>query len=116
MLRLFLVFVFFVDMAIFSMPILVFLVLLIVLIKTIFLMVQRMNDLDFSANRLLAILGLIIFALIFQNIYTMIFLIIFVLAFQIALYAIPGTTGTNQFGEDPLKAQPKENEKYYILV
>ena len=115
-LRLFLAFVFFIDMSVFQMPILVFIVLLAVLIKTIFLMVQRLNDLDFSWNRIYWALGLIIFCLIFQHIITWILLIIFLVAFQIALYAIPGTVWTNQFGPDPLKKQPKENDKYFIIV
>ncbi len=115
-LRFFLTLVFFIDMVLFKMPILVFVILLMVIIKTIFLLVQRMNDLDFSPNRLLAALWLIIFALIFQNIYTTIFLIIFVVLFQITLYAVVGTDWSNQNGEDPLKSQPKTNEKYYMIV
>jgi len=116
MLRLFLVFIFFIDMALFQMPILVFVILLLVLIKTIFLMVERMNDLDLNPHRLLGVLWLIIFALLFQNFRTMLFLIVFVIAFQITLYAIPGTEGGNQYWPDPVKIQPKTNEKYYILV
>gem|GEM_PF-4820121 len=90
-LRLFLTIVFFVDMAVFQIPVLVFIVLLVVIVKSIFLMVQRLNDLEFSGNRVYAALGLIIFCLIIQHIVTRIILILFLLAFQIALYAIPGT-------------------------
>lgn len=116
MLRLWVTIFLLIDLAIFKIPVLVFIFLLAAIIKTILLMVKRMNDLDLDPKRLLAALGLIIFCLIIQTFWTYIVLILFVIAFQIFLYAVPGTEWSNEYWPDPLKIQPKTNEKYYILV
>ena len=114
--RLWMTFIAFLDLALFDMPILFFVILLLWLIKTIMLMVQRLNDLDLNPVWMLVALGIIIFCLLVSHIVTYILLIILLIWFQIYLYAIQGTEWSNEFGVDPLESQPEDNTKYYIIV
>lgn len=114
--RLWMTFIAFLDLALFDMPILFFAILLLWLIKTIMLMVQRLNDLDLNPAWMMVALGIIIFCLIVSHIVTYILLIVVLLAFQIYLYAVAGSEWSNEFGPDPLASQPEDNTKYYIIV
>lgn len=109
-------FILLLDLAIFKVPVLFFLFLLAWLIKTILLIVQRLNDLNVNQRRLLARLWIVIFCLLVNHLITWIILIICFIALQIYLYAIRGELGANEYGTDPIKIQPGSNEKYVVIV